>query len=230
MRAVIRSQAAACSFLLLSAILLLGVACTSQAHAGPRFGLEVGVNTSSLLYKSSDQFPFTYWDQGWRTSFTGGATLEISFSERFSLQTGLRYVEQGSAYKFDFDPIFPGLVGEGRVVQQYISVPALMALRPTASRRFFVAVGPELAFLTSARTVIESAILAGGETSSEIAKNMESMNLTLDAAAGYEFPLQQHTGVVSVRYTHGLVGAAKEDDWASDWRTQGIEGLLGMRW
>ena len=52
----------------------------------------------------------------------------------------------------------------------------------------------------------------------------------MDAAVGWELPLDRHVGVVSVRYTHGVIGAAKEKDWASDWRTQGIEGLLGMRW
>ena len=64
----------------------------------------------------------------------------------------------------------------------------------------------------------------------DIKGNLKSGNLSLDAETGFEFPMENHVGVLSLRYTHGLTGVAKNGAYVSDWKTRGVEWLIGMRW
>ena len=88
-----------------SCLVLLIISFPSSGQAGVRPGVEVGMNRSSLSYDHDDGFPFAYWDRGWGTSFTGGASTEVPLRGRFSLVTGLRYVQQGDRVKFDLNPL-----------------------------------------------------------------------------------------------------------------------------
>ena len=218
--------------LLLGLVLLMAMGPTT-GHAAVRPGVEVGVNVSSLSYDDDSYSLFDYWDRGWLTSFTGGASLEIPFQERLSLVTGLRYVRQGNRVKYDTTPSGTALIGEFRVIQDYISVPVLLAVRPFPTRRLVLSLGPEVAYLLSAQLmddVTTSFIPAPVNEFRDIRDELETANLTLDAGAAYEFPMENHVGVVGVRYTHGLIGVANEDYWISNWKTRGIETLIGMRW
>src|SRR5688572_29321755 len=103
-----------------SCLVLLTITFATSAHARVRPGVEAGVNISSLSYENDGGAPFVYWDRGWGTSFTGGATLEVPIRERFALMTGLRYVQQGNRVKYDTGPSGFQLVGEFRVLQSYL--------------------------------------------------------------------------------------------------------------
>jgi outer membrane protein with beta-barrel domain len=213
---------------------LLLPGATSPAFARLRPGIEAGLDVSSLHY--DENFPFVPWDKEWRTSFTGGATLEIMQHGRFTLVSGLRYVQQGNRVKFDTgpDPLFQ-LVGEFRIVQNYLAVPALVELRLLGSRRLFVSLGPEIGFLLSGRLIVEETEISGGrrDESTEyrnIRDDLDPTDVTLDAGTGFEFPMENHVGVVQIRYTHGLTGVAKKDQWFSDWKTRGVEVIAGVRW
>lgn len=209
-------------------IALIGLT-TSPASAAIRPGIEVGVNFSTLRYDLEGSPLLDAWEQGWRSSFTAGATLEIPFGTRFSLLTGIRYVQQGNQVKFDVTDPSPQ-VGEFEIISDYLSFPALLTWRPFDSRRFFISLGPEIGLLRSARSEIETSVPPTPRQEQDIEDMLEGTNLWLDAMAGYEFPALGHVGVLSLRYTHGLTGAAQEDEWISDWKTQGIELLAGMRW
>ncbi|MBI5711238.1 MAG: PorT family protein [Candidatus Eisenbacteria bacterium] len=214
----------------LCAILLLIVA-PSLGRARIHAGVEAGLNLSSLRY--DDQLP--PWDPGWRTSFTGGACLEIPLRGRFALAAGLRYVQQGNRVKYDTGPGSLRQVGEFRVVQNYVSIPMLLKCRPLPSRRIILSVGPEIGFLLSGRLIVEETLITGGVPDERteydnIRDHLRKTNLTLDVGTGFEFPMENHVGVMSLRYTHGLTGTANKDAWFSDWKTRGIEWLVGMRW
>ena len=64
----------------------------------------------------------------------------------------------------------------------------------------------------------------------DIRRDLQSTNVTLDAGAGFEFPMENHVGIAQIRYTHGVTGVAKKDKWFSDWKTRGVEALTGVRW
>ena len=213
-----------------SCLVLFLTTIAAPVHADVRPGVEAGMNFSSLSYDDDDQIPFPYWNRGWRTSFTGGASFEIPFTERFGLVTGLRYVQQGNRVEYDTGPSGFQVLGEFRVVQNYLAIPVLLGFRPLPSRRFQFTLGPELAFLLSARLIVEQTLPAEVTEYQDIGGRMESTNLSLNAGAAYEFPMENHVGLVMLRYTHGLTGVAKEVYWVSNWKTRGVEGLVGMRW
>src|SRR5262245_21174141 len=87
-------------------VLLSALACAAPVRAVVPPGLELRLNTSSLNYDDMRQAPLTFWDTSWRSSFTGGVTLEIPLRQRLAIQAGLRYVEQGNRVRFQ-DPSPP---------------------------------------------------------------------------------------------------------------------------
>ncbi len=210
----------------LAGLCLVLLATPGDARTAFRPGVELGVNVSSLSYDDERAFPIPYWDHHWRPSLTGGVTLEIPFRERWSVATGLRYVQEGNRVTFDVG----GTVGEFRIAQHYVGLPVRAAWRPFPARNVVVAVGPEVAFLVSGRSVIEYSSPPATSSSSDITDALDRVHLALEAETGVEFPLQGRTGCVTLRYAHGLTADAKRNNWASDWKTRGIECLLGFEW
>jgi outer membrane protein with beta-barrel domain len=224
-----RSASAGKYFVVIS-VIVLAASFGAPAMAGVRFGVEIGANVSSLRYVHLDAFPPTSnWDSGWRMSFTGGASLELPWRRQFSVVTGLRYVQQGNRVKFDY-PGSPPLTGEFRIAQHYLAMPLLLAFRPFRSRRYFLAAGPEGALLLNGKLFTDYSSSGLGSSSESITHQLKRANLSLDAETGLEFPAGKHFGIVTLRYTHGLVDAQKKDDWGVSWKTRGVEGLVGMRW
>src|SRR5262245_44422317 len=213
---------------------------TSPAIARLRPGTEVGLNVSTLGYDE----PSSDWDNGWRTSFTGGVVLEILQRGRFALVSGLRYVQQGTKVEYEYwtapgaaakidmpskTSILVPVRGEFRVRQDYLAVPVFAECRWS---RLFVSLGPEIGILMSGRMDTESFVgyIRAPSTSRNIKDDLKPANLTLDAGVGFQFPMESHVGVVQARYAHGLTGVANKDAWVTDWKTRGVEVLTGVRW
>jgi hypothetical protein len=206
---------------------LLIVASPSSGLADVRPGVEAGLNHSSIRFDDTSFFSSAGVRLGWRTSFTGGATLGIPLGGRFALATGLRYVEQGNRAKVRAGAV----VSESRMALSYISVPMLLECRPLSSRRFSISLGPEIGLLVSARSIYKTTGPSGIMTgSNQIKDDLKSTNLSADVGMGFEFPMENRAGVVSLRFSHGLIGVAKKEEWVSDWKTRGVEWLVGMRW
>jgi hypothetical protein len=211
--------------------IVLAASLGAPAPAGVRLGLEIGANVSSLGYEHLDALPSVlHWDPAWRTSFTGGASLEFPLRRQVSMVTGLRYVQQGNRVKFSTTGPGPALTGEFRVAQHYVAMPLLLAFRAFPSQRYFIAAGPEGAVLLNGKIFTDYSSSGAASTSGNITHQLERANLSLDAEAGLEFPSGQHFGIVILRYTHGLVDVERKNDWAVAWKTRGVEGLVGMRW
>lgn len=211
------------------AAIALAASFGTPARAGVQLGLEVGGNFSSLSYKTLAVLPpDLHWDPEWRTSFTGGVSLEFPLRRRVSILTGLRYVQQGN--RVQFSTTGPTVTGDFLVVQNYVAVPVLLTLRPLPSRRYFIAAGPEGALLINGKTLADHSSSPGFDSSSSITKALERTNWSVDSEAGVEFPAGHHVGTVALRYTQGLVDAERKQDWIVTWKTRGVEGLVGMRW
>jgi hypothetical protein len=202
------------------------LASASPAVARIRPGLELGTNVSTIDY--FDELP--WWNNGWRASFTGGVVVEFPLGDRLALTSGLRYVQQGNRVEVNI----PALVGEFRVVQNYLAVPAWFELHPFPARGFFLSLGPEVGFLLSGQVEEEYTTYGFPPTqfdgTMDIGSILEDVNVAIDAGAGFSFPLAGHVGIVQARYSQGITSAAKKDQWFSDWKTQGVEFLAGMRW
>lgn len=189
--------------------------------AGVRPVVEAGVNLSTLDYDR----PAAFWRNGWRPSFTGGASLEIPLGSRFRLAPGLRYVRKGNQVRLDgqFAP------GQFRIVQDYLALPLTLQVTPFRSRAVGLFIGPEIAILAAAQSLIEPAAVRTGSYD-DIRDDLERLDLALDIGVEVAFPIENHEGLVRFRYSHGLTGVAQEGHWVTDWTTRGLMLGLGLRW
>ena len=212
------------TFALWAVAVLLPTASPALARVRP--GIELGMNVSTLDYY--EELP--WWNNGWRPSFTGGVVVEFPFGDRVALTTGLRYAQQGNRVEVNLTGP-PALVGEFRIMQNYLAVPVRFEVHPFPATGFFLAVGPEVGFLLSGRAVSEytSSGVPFKETQ-DIGNILEEVNVAIDVGAGYSFPFVGHLGIVEARYSQGITSAAKKDRWFSDWKNKGVEFLAGIRW
>lgn len=214
-------------FALWAVAVLLHAAPPALARVRP--GIELGMNVSTLDYY--DELP--WWNNGWRPSFTGGVVVEFPFGDRVALTTGLRYVQQGNRVEVNLTGP-PSLVGEFRIMQNYLAVPAWFEFRPFPATGFFLAVGPEVGFLLSGRAESEYTVSGSPPTqfreTQDVGSSLEDVNVAIDAGAGFSFPIAGHVGIIQARYSQGVTSAAKEDQWFSDWKNKGVEFMGGMRW
>jgi hypothetical protein len=223
------------SRLLAVAICCLMVALPSAAAAAGtvRVGVEGGYNYSTLSYERV----FSFWDIEGRSMFSVGAFLDVPVTERLSFVPEMRYIRYGDDVDFDTGDEFVTLKGEYEITQSYLSFPALVKFRPMDTVPLFVSLGPEIGFLLSAHQkgnlreeYVSPDSVAVSDFDNDIGDIMDVLNLSLDAGAGFEFPLGQHTGSVQVRYAFGVLGTAKEKEWYSDWKTRGVEVIGGLTW
>jgi hypothetical protein len=204
---------------------LLGLAVVAQAtplSARVRPVVEAGVHVSTIDY---DQQP-GYWRNGWRSSFTAGASVEIPLGARFRLAPGLRYVQKGNRVRYD---VF-GTAGQFRIAQDYLALPLTLQVTPFRSSAVALSIGPEVGILVSAQTLIEPGPLYYTGYYDDIRDDLESIDVALDVGVEYAFPIENHEGLVRFRYSHGLTGVAREGHWITDWTTRGLQGTLGLRW
>ena len=204
--------------------LMAGILVAVSPAAGkPRFGVETGVNLSTLDY--DQELPVPDWNNGWRPSFTAGGLVEFPFRERWSFVAGVRYLQQGNSVDFTVSTLFPPV--EFQIVQSYVSFPLKLELRPLPSPKVFLSVGPELGVLIGGRM---PRTLSEFTFYDNIRTQLAPTNLLIDLGMGVRLPVENHEATLEVRYAHGVTEAAKDEDWFSNWKTRGIETLVGMRW
>ena len=214
----------------LALVLALSLAAATAAHARPRLGLEVGTNVAWLEYDDE----FWYWDSGWRPLLLAGGTVQFPLRGPFAITTGLRFVQKGNHVVINTGGGPDRIIGEFQITQNYVTVPLWIEIRPRGESVSLV-FGPEFGLLTGARLEGEVRVTSGGTTivaedSEDIEDSVHGTDLALVFGATHEFPFAGRSGIVSVRYSHGLVGVAKEDRWATDWQTRGVEASVGLRW
>lgn len=204
-------------------VMLAALAMVAQAAplaARMRPVVEAGLHLSTLDYDQELDF----WRNGWRPSFTAGASVEIRLGERFRLAPGLRYVRKGNRVRYD------GFTGQFRIVQDYVALPLTLQVTPFRSRPIALSIGPEVGILASAHSFYEPGVVFSGGSYADIQNDLEDLDVVLDVGAEYAFPIENHEGLVRFRYSHGLTGVAREGHWVTDWTTRGLNLGLGLRW
>ncbi len=137
-----------------------------------QFGVKAGANFATLSGDSGEVLDLTM-----RTSFHLGATAEIMFSDKFSLQPQLLYSAQGTDYE-NADAAITGVLK-----LDYINIPILAKFYITEG--FSVQAGPQIGFLLSANNKLEFA----GDTQEEDVKDIfKGIDFGLNFGLGYKLP------------------------------------------
>lgn len=206
------------------------------ARAAPRLELEAGPSWTFLLYDRQLEL----WDRNQsRISFAGGAHLEFLPTSRFGLATGLRFASFRnrvpiSAYNYEF-----------RITESYLTLPVRFVIRPTAGRGVYAALGPEAGWLASARIESQMDPVIGGFDEIQMARiftqvpttefrdirnSLEHWIVIGGAEAGTDFPLGRQRVRLGLRYTHAFTRTTRKGEWYSDWKTQSLDGIVGLVW
>jgi hypothetical protein len=185
------------NILLIAEVLVFGLSNAQEA----KFGLKGGLNISNFTGDTEGA------DLKSRIGFNVGGFVAIKFSEKFTLQPEVLYSTQGA----DFDNVGAEVDGFGYVTGNvkfklaYINVPVMF--KYYAAEKFNIEVGPQIGFLTSAKTATK---LDGfGQTvEQDIKDSFETIDFGLNFGAGYDFTEHFSAGA---RYNLGLSNIAKTE-------------------
>jgi hypothetical protein len=202
---------------------------TTPAIAQARLAVDAGIHYTTVDYDLDlENFfsgPGTTWENGWRATFTGGASVEFPLGQHWAVSPGLRYVQRGNNFRLDAGSI----VNEGHLVQNYLALPVILHVRPFSTDRIALQAGPEIAFLLSAWSAVDAkgSGLGAFRTDTDAIKNVD---VSLEGGVEYAFPMENHEGFVRLRYSYGVTGVAEPGQWISDWSSRGVESTFGLRW
>ncbi len=122
-------------------LLLTGSGFMASAQYFPvKFGFKAGATHATLSgYSYSGQ----EFEMNYHTSFFAGATVEVLFSETFSLQSGLSYVGKGGKGVFDIDLLGLNFAGSATIKLNYLELPVNALLTfPSGDGSIFLGGGP----------------------------------------------------------------------------------------
>ncbi|GAC1486101.1 MAG: porin family protein [Flavisolibacter sp.] len=140
-------------FLALSA----GVAMRAQHHqlttemtVAPRFGVKAGVNLAEFKESGTSSTGSLDNVQN-RTSFHAGLLYNLPLASMFRLQPELYYSGQGSKLSSTYTQLGTTTTNTADMKLNYINLPVLLQLQTVNG--FYVELGPQLGYLTSAKLV-----------------------------------------------------------------------------
>jgi hypothetical protein len=135
------------------AAMLVPAAVAAAAPARVRVGVEGGWSytgvSNSLFGRLFDE------ESAFQPAWSAGIAVDVPLAARFTLATGLRYVEYGEQVDVTFvtilptDPPTPVPSGTLEIhnTWRYLAVPVRVKFRPVADRGLFVSLGPEIGYL-----------------------------------------------------------------------------------
>lgn len=165
-----------------------------------KFGLKGGLNVSNF---SGDTDGL---DLKSRFGFNVGGFVEIKFSEKFALQPEVLYSTQGSKVdNFGLDTEVGYVTSDVTFKLAYINVPVMF--KYYAAENFSIEAGPQIGFLTSAKT--ETKVDGYGSSEVDAKDVFESIDFGLNLGAGYDFTENFSIGA---RYNLGLSNIAKTEE------------------
>lgn len=183
---------------ILSAIAVMAFGMTNAQDV--KFGLKGGLNVSNF---SGDTDGI---DLKSRFGFNVGGFVEIKFSEKFALEPEVLYSTQGARTE-NVGAEVEGIPYTGDIDFNlaYINIPVMF--KYYAAEKFSVEAGPQIGFLTSAKT--KTKLDGFSQTVEQDAKDsFESIDFGLNLGAGYDFTENFSAGV---RYNLGLSNIAKTE-------------------
>lgn len=162
------------------AIVAIGITGSVTAQ-DVKFGAKIGMNVSTITGDDVSNIDS-------KTGFVLGATSEISFTDKFSVQPELLFSQQGARFEGNFT-----------VDLNYLTLP-IMA-KYYVAKGFSVEAGPQFSFLVKDEVIFED-----NTTSDTNAKNFDLM---ANVGLGY----QLENGIfLQTRYNLGLLSIADDTD------------------
>ncbi len=232
----IRSTVLVCALLLSCRALAPGPA---NARMVVRPGVEFGIGRSSVDYDD----PLPFWDNGWATSFTAGARVELRYGPHFGLLTGARFAHSGNHVEYATTPTDPFLLQQGKFGLRVdeVRVPLLLRLSPFWARRLQITIGPEAAFVTAAHfrlvrdierydPTLDAMVPRHEAGTTNIFTHVRTSRLDARSGIGWAFPLRGHRGLVDLRVTRALTDGALDAGWFSTWKPFDVTLVTGVDW
>lgn len=204
----------------LVAAALLFVIFPAMSQVSWNLGVQGGVNLANADIEPELDTKMT-------TRLMGGAVLEIGFSEMFSVQPELMYVQKGASYSDMMTvPGFGDVSFDATFMTDYIEIPVLFkATFGTSDFKPFVVAGPYIGLMMSS----DLEVSALGQTVTQSIKDQtESMDFGLDFGAGGELKVGMTTLFISARYSLGLTDTVKDPDAKA--KSNGIQIMVGAMW
>ena len=163
-----------------------------------------------------------------RTGFMGGAVLKIAFSDMFSVQPEVMYVQKGAKYSDVMNiPGYGDVAFDATFMFDYIEVPVLLkATFGSTGFRPFLYAGPNIGFKMSSELKLEA---MGQSETQDLKDETESIDFAVDFGAGAELKFAEMTTVfATVRYSLGLTDIIKDPDVTG--KSNGIQIMVGAMW
>lgn len=203
-------------------LLLTGSGFMASAQYYPvKFGFKAGATHATLsgYSYSSQEIQMNY-----RTAFFVGATVEMLFSERFSLESGLSYVGKGGKGTFDIDMFGMNLAGSATIKLNYLELPvnALFTI-PSGDGSVFFGGGPYFGYGINAdedfKMTIDGEVVEDtgeGENDDVIEEplkfgqgGLSRIDYGVNVTAGYRF----YSGMsINAGYGYGLKSIVNDPD------------------
>lgn len=171
--------------------------CLLLAHTLSTFGQEkellIGLEIAPAL--RSLQGNSVLGDYGTGIGFAAGISTEYFFNTSFSLRSGLFFERKGSntnANALHFTDVNGEPLGDLDLNFDYLTVPLLGTFSSSGRNRFYVGVGPYLAWLVSQKYKIEDTTFEyfpGIEGDSDYVKRLDA---GVAAAIGMSLPIGDH--------------------------------------
>ena len=165
------------------------------------FGLKAGPNFADLNFSDSGGEEFET-----RTAFHVGGVVELSFSDKFSVQPELLFSSVGAKIEES--------EGEASMkvqfIENYLSVPIMLKFYPIEG--LSLQAGPQIGFLLSAKSKWEISGAGSGEDGTE-EEDMKDEFESIDFGVGFGVGYKMDMGLFfDARYVLGMINVVKEID------------------
>ena len=189
----------------------------APASAQVTFGLKLGVGAADLtdigVFEDAEDFGF---EERARLAFVGGLTADVPLSRALSFRPEVLYAQKG--YTVGVDVSFGDERIEGAITSEldYLEVPLLLAVHVPASDALDVAVeaGPTLGYLLRTGTRCSGDLEVDCEDAEDLEEDDGIRDVDLGGALGAT--LEAGPFGVGLRYTHGFVSIAEDDELSDD--------------
>lgn len=185
-------------------ISLFSILCTIPIQAQQYFyGPKIGGNLSHFMYEGDNTNLFDTKKMMLASHI--GAFVEVEVNDVFAVQTELLYSIKGVRFALDTEDDF-----EAAYIYKYLSLPVLAKYYVT--QRVNLQLGPQFAYLLSARNVEKSKVFSsnlGNEKASiNIRETMKVYDIGVVAGVGY---VTKYGFYLAARYNLGLANIHKNE-------------------
>lgn len=182
--------------------LLFAIAFPNVLFSQINYGIKGGLNYSIANWRSKNsEVQKNLNNQGstrtYLENFHFGIHASKNLNKSFALQAELNYSREGFRFKDFF------FQSSGKVIFHYLDLPILFSYSPI--QKIKILVGPEIGYLISARTKIES--------SNFDVTDFYSNRLTLGGGCGLNFAITKKLEIEG-RYIHGITSIRKTETFS----------------